>query len=320
MSLQFSIATIPLSAINVADSRFRISDSHPLKPLIHSIQAVGLLVPPLVTPINRDRYRIVSGFRRIDACQKLDSEKILVRIAATDTSATELVWAAISENALAREFTVMEKVRAVTLLQKEYPESNALTGVAQSLGIVESPKLVAKLSNLARLPAYIQQAVEKGVVGMAMALTLGRLESDEAQQLILLFQTLGLGLNRQREVLTLVQEIAKRESLSIDAVLTTDEVFTLLNNADEERTRCTVAFLYYLKKRRYPALTQREDAFDQLKKRLKLGPKTQLHSPLHFEGTTYQLLFGFDSVDDLDHHCQTLAELRSDPSLKGLLG
>lgn len=318
MPIQFNIKSVSLSAINVADTHFRISDSRALTPLVDSIQAMGLLVPPLVIPIDGDRYRIVSGFARIAACQEMRMEHLLVRIAVADTYTSELAWAAISENALARELTVMEKTRSVALLQNEYPDPKALTGVVKPLGIIESPKLVAKLSRLASLPPFIQEAVEKGVVGLAMAITLGRLEWNEAQQLIRLFQILRLGLNRQREVLTLVQEIAKRDSLSIEAVLAVNEISALLNDAGEDRNRSIKAFLHYLKKRRYPALNQREETFNQLIKRLKLGSKTQLHPPPYFEGTTYQLVFGFESVDDLNRHREKLAELCADSSIKEL--
>jgi len=320
MPLQFSTEIVLLSAIDMADSQFRISDPRSLTPLIDSIQAVGLLVPPLVIPMDGDRYRIVSGFARIAACQKLAVENLLVRIAASDTSATELIRAAVSENALARELTVMEKTRVVMLLQKGYPDPKAVTDVVQSLGIAESPELVTKLSRLAHLPVFIQQAVEKGVVGLAMALAMGRLESDAAQRLIQLYQMLRLGLNRQREVLTLIQEIAKRESLPITAVLAADEISAAIYGAAKDRARRRSLFLHYLKKRRYPVLTQKEELFSQLRQRLQLGPKVQINPPPYFEDGTYQLVLGFDSLDELDQRYRKVGEIKLDPNLIKWLG
>ncbi len=290
--------SVPLDTIDLSDHTCRISslaDPDWIDALAESIDRLGLLQAPLILEKEPHR-RIVSGFRRIAACRRSGCEEIPCRVLGPKTPTRKVVQLAVADNAWQRPLNLMEKARAFALLEESYPESKRLADIATPLGLVENPKMIDKLIRLTRLPAPIQQAVETGLLGLAMALTLGTLEMEEGRQILELFQTFHFGLNRQRELLELIREIAKRESIPIGQVLASDEIIAILNRTDQDRPARGGALRRYLKQRRYPVLTQAETAFRRLERELRLGPRVRLNPPPYFEGNTFQLVLFFDTV------------------------
>ena len=321
MSMQFEIKEIPVDTIDSGDQTCRISslaDPAWIKALSDSIERIGMVQAPIV--IKKDaHHRIISGFRRIAACLCLGHRRILCRLLAPKTSVRNQAELAIAENAWQRPLNLMEKARAVALLEKIELSPDRLTKLAEPLGLVENPKMIDKLSCLTRLPMLIQQAVESESLGLAMALALGKLDPGDARQILDLFQTFRFGLNRQRELLELIREIAKRESVSISRILASDDVVDILNRTDQDRPARGGALRRYLKQRRYPTLTRVETAFNRLEKELELGPRVRLTPPPYFEGATFQLVLSFDTFAELNDHQQKLLTMSRHPHLKQFL-
>jgi len=313
--------SVPLETIDFSDHTYRISSlAEPawIDALADSINRLGLLQAPLIL-VKESHRLIVSGFRRIAACRRLGREQVLCRMLKPETPLRTIAQLAVAENAWQRPLNLIEKARAFALLGKFYPESKHLSDMAAPLGLVENPTMIDKLIRLTCFPAPIQQAVENGSLGLAMALSLGTIETEEGRQILELFQTFHFGLNRQRELMELIREIAKRESITIGQVLAADEIIAILNRTDQDRPARGGALRRYLKQRRYPVLTQAETAFYRLERELRLGPRVRLNPPPYFEGNTFQLVLSFDTLEELNDHQQHLEKMRQHPRLKRFL-
>ena len=316
--MQFEKKEIPLDTIDSRDQTCRISslvDPDWIDALARSIDRLGLLQAPWIIEKGPHR-RIVSGFRRIAACRCLGREGIACRMLGPETLTRAYVQLAVAENAWQRPLNLMEKARAFALLGKSFRKSSHLAEIANSLGLVENPTMIEKLICLTQLPVAVQIAVETGFLGLAMALTLGTLEAQESKQILELFQIFQFGLNRQRELLELIREIAKRESITISQILASDDLIAILNRSDQDRPARGVNLRQYLKKRRYPALTETETKFAQLERKLELGPRARMVPPTFFEGKTYQVNMKFDTLKELNAHCQMLEKMVRHPDLK----
>jgi ParB family chromosome partitioning protein len=320
--MPFEKRKIILDTIDSTDHTFRISSSaDPVRidALADSIDRLGLFQAPMIHESGSQR-RIISGFRRIEACQHLGLKAVLCRIPGPKISARQCAQLAVAENAWQRSLDLMEKARAFALLMTFNPEATSLSNIARPLGLVENSTLIDKLIHLTRLPDAIQAAVEAGVIGMAMALMLGELETEESHQLLALFQTFQFGLNRQREVLELIREIAKRESITIGRLLGSNKIKAILNRTDQDRPARGNTLRIYLKKRRYPALTEMEETFMQLEKKLGFGgPMARMVPPPYFEGKTYQLTMKFGTIAELKAHHQRLEKMIGHPDLNAFL-
>ncbi len=318
MSIRFNIETIPLSAIDVADMHFRISDSHLLTPLINSIQAVGLLVPPLVVPIEDDRYRIASGFLRIESCRQLAMENMVVRIPAADTPAMELAWAAVSENALARELSVVEKARATVLLQKYHPNMDDLSKVAAKLGLMLDTTLARKLLRLMQLPDVVVEAVSNGSVAFTTALDLEKEGVPVTLAVTRLFEQLKIGLNHQRYFLQMIHEITRRDEVSITDLLAQPSMVAIVDDSKVDSRIKAGKVKELLYRLRYPHLSACELRFQETADFLITEQGVRFIPPPHFEGNTIQLTISFNTKNKLIRQSHWLQKILTDPAIDDL--
>lgn len=308
---------IPIDRMDLADLRYQISTPVPLDALIRSIEAVGLMTPPILVQ-GDNGLTIVSGFRRISAIQQLDVKEVDARLMDAGTSRC-CAMMAVADNALQRPLNPMETARCLALLDSIADDPQALAELARTLGLDIHPSQFQKCLALNRLPEPLQRAVICDVITPAMALELGRLADGDALRLTDLFVDLRPSFGKQREILVLCREIAKREGSSIGQVLAHDRIVAILQAETPDTNPKTAELRKALKQRRFPALSRAEETFDACRKSLKLPPGVQLIPPAQFEGLTYQFILPIQSVPDLESHRDTLTRLLKDPFLKTIL-
>lgn len=311
--MRFNEQTLEISWIDSEDETYRITTEARMGPLVDSIKKVGLINTPLLiekpTSGPKPEFTIVSGFRRVEACRRLGYSSIKVRIVAPNTSRLECIKLAIIDNALQRPLNLIEASRSIFLLSAFFSDNNSLAQEASSLGLPASPTFINKIKNICRLPWPIQNGILANTISLSMALELSLLEQDAGVALANLFRDLKLSLNKQREIFTLVKEIALREDMSIIEVIEEDCLQEILNNENLDRTQKTREIRSYLKKRRFPALTKAEEEFKKQIKKLKLGNGAKLIPPHNFEGNTYTLSLYFKNEHELNDRLALLKRI-----------
>jgi hypothetical protein len=126
-------------------------------------------------------------------------------------------------------------------------------------------------------------------------------------------------LNRQREVLSLLAEIARREETTVAELLDEPELQGLLRSPDLERIQKAGQLRSRLRRRRYPVLSAATARFQELVRHLNLGPGVALIPPDNFEGTTYTLAITFDRLDQLGDRRLQIEILLRNPALRDFL-
>jgi len=170
------------------------------------------------------------------------------------------------------------------------------------------------------LSSPIQKAILSNTILLPVALKLGELAPVAGTGFVALFENLKLSLNKQREVLTLVEEIALREDIPILEVLNDKRLTGMLNHPELDRNQKTRQIRLYLRKRRFPALTHAENSFDRLIKELKLGKDIKLIPPKNFEGMTYTFTFKFKDLVELKDRKASFDKIIRNPALKKIRG
>jgi ParB family chromosome partitioning protein len=309
---------IPLAQIDSEDERFRITTRRGSVDLLSSLQRIGLLAAPLVLP-TENGFIIVSGFRRIAACRELTWDVIPAKVLSRQTSEYECALRAIAENSTERPLNLIETSRALALLDQHAPGGQVPLEDAAALGLTTHPGLATKLKALRRLPAEVQAAVIAEAVSFPMACELSRLEHNLAVIFARLFLRLQTSLNKQREILILVSEIASREEMDPREVLRDPALIRVLEMEELDRNQKTRHIRRLLRRRRFPSLVAAEDRFHALRQRLKLGENLQLAPPRDFEGTRFTLTLSFDSLMEIKRLRTKLDELAHHPDFKTLL-
>jgi ParB-like chromosome segregation protein Spo0J len=316
--MQFKEDTVPLSAINTNDSYYRITTNTSFEDLGASIDVVGLLNPPFLSR-QTSGYRIVAGFRRINACRNLGWSEIKSKVMEPDKPDIECIKLAVTDNSFQRTLNLIEISRSVGLIRSVIENDGILLKMAVQLGLPNNLSFLKQAEALFHLPWPIQEGVLSESIPLAMALSLAKLKEDDAVGFAEIFNTLKLSLNKQREILTLAQEIAAREKISIRQLLTEKEIKDLIVADSNDKAEKTRMLRKYLKRRRFPEITRAETAFTQRVKKLKLGSNIQLIPPKNFEGSIYTLQLYFKNLADLKDRKTTLDNLIQNQDLATIL-
>jgi ParB family chromosome partitioning protein len=314
---QFQI--VPLNRIDLQIDTFRITTREDVDDLAVSIQYDGLITPPTLMKKPASGYVVISGFRRINACKKLGCNEIGARILDSNADQLACLRLAIAENALQRQLNLIETSRAFQKLASFCGDNNQLKEAASSLGLPANPSIINKVKDLCWLPWPVQCSILNDAISLSIAVELGTLEPDSAVAFACLFDQLKLSLNKQKEILTLVDEIARRENNSVRQVLQDPKLQEIINDNDLDRTQKGSRIRAFLRQRRFPRIVKAEKNYQLHYKQLRLGSDIKLIPPKDFEGTTYMLNLNFSNLAQLTKLRNKLDQLISHPSLEKII-
>jgi hypothetical protein len=152
-----------------------------------------------------------------------------------------------------------------------------------------------------------------------MALELAAYPEDVAASLVKLFTDLQLGLNRQREMLTLLREIAAREDRDLPELLAEPWMQSCLHSQSENLPATAGRLLERLRRRRFPRIRRRFDELQEIASSLQPGAGIRLYPPSDLEAPTWRLAFGFQSLEELQHQMRRIRDLSRNPRLLKIL-
>ncbi len=305
---------VDLDKLNWEDVSFRISSQKELSNLIDSIRSVGLLNPPYVLKKNND-YSIVSGFRRLKACQLLNKNHIPLKEIDSRTPLEVCAQIAIIDNSTQRQLNLIEQSRCYVLLDSVCDTNESFDVSLSSTGLSNNPGWIAKIKPLCNLPLPIQEGIEKEAIPLVMASILAEMEEKTAVFLGELFIQLSLGLNKQREIIQTATDIAKRDDLTLWELLHQKPLTDIIENKEADKNSKASKIRQWLKEQRYPQLSKKQDEFQEIVKTLKLGDKIKLSPPAYFEGKNYKLTFDFSKSEDISDFIDTLGRIEKNSPL-----
>jgi ParB family chromosome partitioning protein len=309
---------VDLRRIDFEDDSFRITTGKNLDNLMGSIKCLGLLNLPVLLE-KETGYTIISGFRRVEACRRLNWLELSARVLPSDTDRFKCVRYAVADNAFQRPLDIIEKSKCFNMLSEFYKDIDSMAEALPVLGLSEHPAMIKKIKIVYDMPEPLQNSMLSNTIALATALELAELSKADARGLIRLFNALSLSLNKQRDVLTMVKEIAIREDKSITQVLDTPHLKNILKNTDLDKNQKARNIRRYLKQRRFPAITTAEQSFRQHLKKLNLGKGMELIPPVNFEGSTYTLKLTFNHLNELKNLKNTLEIFTENPHLKNIV-
>ena len=317
--MSFDIAAVPLDRIDQADETCRISTDAPDPQLEASIKAIGFINPPILMPISTSVYRIVSGFRRIAAGERLGWAAIDSRILAPETEELRVLGAAIADNAQHRDLNPVEQARAVEKLSRCVAHDTDLIDFGNKLGLSLNQKLIARLRRLHRLSEAIQARIISNAIPLTIALELEKLPHASAEVLADFFDTLRPTLNQQKEMLTWVQDIAGAEDRSIPEVLEAAPIPDILADAHTERPQKLKKVREALKRRRYPTICRFETVLEKNRKALNLPSDICLSAPENLEDNRFAVTISFRSPPEFKEHIDTLSRIADNPHFTAIV-
>jgi len=142
------------------------------------------------------------------------------------------------------------------------------------------------------------------------------METDIAVEFADVFEQLNLSLNKQKEMVTLVSEIAHRQDISIRQVLSQESLKSIINDEDLDRGQKGRQLRLFLRQWRFPRIVDAERYYNIQLKKLKLGRDIKLIPPKDFEGTAFTLTLNFTSLGHLKTLQSILDKVMRHPNCK----
>lgn len=316
--MRFREKIVNLSQIDFSDDAFRITTEKQVDDLMRSINHVGIMHLPLLLK-KETTYTIVCGFRRIEACRRLNWFKLEAMILEADTMRLKCIKYAITDNAFQRPLNLIEKSRSIEMLFDFFKDINRLSEELSVLGLSEHPSMIKKLKGICHLPEPLQNSILSNTISLSMLLELAGMSWDDAKDFITLFNTLKLSLNKQREIVTMVKEIAIREDKSILQVIEESHLKKILMNEDLDKNQKAHNIRIYLKQRRFPSIAVIEKSYEKYRQKLNLKSGFKLIPPINFESSTYTLQLSFNNMTQLKGLKTAFDAFMENPSLKKIV-
>lgn len=186
------VRDIPLNELHpFKDHPFKIQNDEEMKRLIESIQKFGTLTPALARPLPDGGYELISGHRRLAACQVLDIETmpVIIREMSDDKAVIAMVDANLqrehilpSEKAFAYKMK-LEAIKHQGITSRQLGEK--LLSVTQvSKESDDSERQVQRYIRLTYLIPELLEMVDDGKIAFNPAVEISYLEQSEQRVLL----------------------------------------------------------------------------------------------------------------------------------------
>ena len=172
---------------------FQVKDDDEMDQLVWSVLTQGVLTPLVVRPLENDEYEVISGHRRLHACQKAGIKTVPVLIYALDRDAAAI--ALVDSNLHREKILPSEKAFAYKLKMDALSRQGQRTDLTsrQVVGKLETADLIAENESGRQVQRYIRltelnpqilSMVDAGKIALTPAVELSYLTQQEQQDLL----------------------------------------------------------------------------------------------------------------------------------------
>ncbi|MBU1599652.1 ParB/RepB/Spo0J family partition protein [bacterium] len=306
------IRKISVDRIDLEDKTFVFTYGKDLEGLLLSLKKIGLVNPPLLREKDREKFQIISGYKRILALTKLGKREVKALVYKGDEiSDPDAFCLNLYENIGTRALNTIEKSIILNKLLKRFglKEEEIIQSYLPLVGLSPHKERLSLYLTLIELEDEIKDALVKERVSLLVAVKLLELSAEERGEVFGLMVQLRLGLNKQREVLTYLWEISRRDNVSILELVRDDSISKIQTDTRLSIPQKAEKITWALKKRRFPRLFLAEANFKEKKDLLKLPANISLKPPVFFEGSKFKIEFSFGTKEELKKAAEKLKEI-----------
>lgn len=310
------ISEIALTDINPEDRLTDFSlDGCPEK-LMDSIKVIGIRHPISVCP-NGNRYAIVSGHKRFQAAPRCGLTNIPAFIIPEIDDASRLVIN-LNENFGQRHYSDIEKGIILNKFKDAgVTDATIITEYMPLLELERSKKLASDYLAVHQLGCGLQKLLHRARVPLKTFRIFYNWDEESRDSAENLFSKLNPGVNKWRELLELIDEIAHRDGNSPAQVITaTDKI---LSTADKTSPQMYDPIHQHLYNLRYPVLSDLKKQVARALDEMKLDDKTRLKFQETFESNELKLELKFHSEKELSNQVEKIFQALQSGSVEKLI-
>ena len=168
---------------------FQVKDDDEMNQLVWSVLTQGVLTPLVVRPLENDEYEVISGHRRLYACQKAGIEMVPALIYALDRDAAAI--ALVDSNLHREKILPSEKAFAYKLKMDALSHQGTSRQLGEKWSVsqlseagTDSERQIHRYIRLTELIPQILSMVDAGRIALTPAVELSYLTGQEQQDLL----------------------------------------------------------------------------------------------------------------------------------------
>ena len=204
---------------------FQVKDDDEMNQLVWSVLTQGVLTPLVVRPLENDEYEVISGHRRLRACQKAGIEMVPALIYALDRDAAAI--ALVDSNLHREKILPSEKAFAYKLKMDALSHQGASRQLGEKWSVsqlseagTDSERQIHRYIRLTELIPQILSMVDAGRIALTPAVELSYLTGQEQRDLLETMES--------EDCTPSLSQAVQMKKLSQSGELTMDKIFEIL--------------------------------------------------------------------------------------------
>jgi ParB family transcriptional regulator, chromosome partitioning protein len=319
--MSFTLRQINPGEVDGGDLTFVVSYGFDLARLQASLEALGLISPPLLRLRQDGRYQIVCGYQRFLAVTQLGWPELPALLVPAETPAVWCLQASLHETVSGRGFNPMEAALMIERLLRYFAEDTVRRRYLPLLGLPPSLPHLRKVQSLLQLEAPWQELAAHNRLSTEAAAVLSQWTEPERGALLPWFHSLQFSHSKQLELLELLTTLSRRAGNSPAAWLERPELVSLLADPVLTRSEKSNRLWETLRHWCFPRASQAQQQFQHYLKALGLAqhPEMRLIPAPAFEDSSLKLELRFHDKSQLARHLQQVQEMLDQPEFEALL-
>ena len=204
---------------------FQVKDDDEMNQLVWSVLTQGVLTPLVVRPLENGEYEVISGHRRLHACQKAGLETVPALIYALDRDAAAI--ALVDSNLHREKILPSEKAFAYKLKMDALSHQGTSRQLGEKWSVsqlseagTDSERQIHRYVRLTELIPQILSMVDAGRIALTPAVELSYLTGQEQQDLLETMES--------EDCTPSLSQAVQMKKLSQSGELTMDKIFEIL--------------------------------------------------------------------------------------------
>jgi hypothetical protein len=311
---------ISIKEIDFENETFRISEEVISAPLTASIRKIGQLNPVVLLKSNA-QYRIVCGFRRLNALRQLNISDVFARILESGVSdSLEFFDLALWDNLSHRQLDPLEKARVLYKLKNDFGVPDRMLTRVYLARMDLKPHEQVLRAHMVLHESYpdFRRHFKEGRLTQASMEYLSTVPSSSREIIAPSLEKIRLSAGFQRKFFRLLDDLAAITGAEPGKPLEDPQVLEVLNNprlSPAQRGENVYAILYRF---RYPRVAQAEKQFMERKQSLGLPGSVRITADPYFETSDLYVEFKAHDAERFRKLAAELFEASRKPELDRL--
>ena len=288
-----------------------------IRPLVQSINRVGLVNDPLFIENEYGGLSIVAGYRRVQAIKSLGWDRIPAKVLSkTEQSPLECLLLNLYDNLATRKLNGVENAMVLSRLSSWVPLNEIVEIYMPLLGLpAHEPTLRIFFKLEQETDADIKEYLVQKKTSFQVIKMLLEMEPDTRCSVFKLISDIKFNINQQKQLIDYINDMSIIKNKPALEILKESSLKKIVQNDHLNNPQKAKAILKNLRDRRFPLLVKAEKAFRKKVSKLDLPKGSTICAPHYFEKPHYRLEVLFKEGKELK---KTISRLSQTEGLEAL--